>query len=241
MSGETDQHRDLKRLALAWAWERGYRLAAQEVCLPHLRFRIDVAAYRPESVPVHTASGRRTRAPVVGTTAIFECKQARADFLNDGRRVELLTRRLEILAARKMRHETRLRLQYPSLRNGDTLFAEYESCDFTRSGDLLYLRDLRQLQTATRQLHAQTKFEKLTQWRAANLHYVVAEAGLLRAHELPDGWGLLVRNDQNNALELVTKPRWHDVIESGRLTMLQQIAAAGTRTIYRELGIGFAT
>jgi hypothetical protein len=240
VSGETEQHRELKRLALAWAWERGYRLAAQEVSLPQLRFRIDVAAYRPETVPVQTANGRRARAPVVGTTAIFECKQARADFLNDGRRIELLTQRLEILAARKTRHESRLRLQYPSLRNGDTLFAEYESCDFARSGDALYLRDLRQLETAARQLHAQTKFEKLTQWRAANLHYVVAEPGLLRAHELPDGWGLLVRNNKNNTLDLITKPRWHDAIESGRLTMLQQIAAAGTRIIYRELGIGFA-
>jgi hypothetical protein len=236
VSAETAQHRELKRRALAWAWERGYRLAAQEVSLPQLRFRIDVAAYRPETAAVQTPNGRRTRAPVLGTTAIFECKQARSDFLNDGRRIALLTQRLAILAARKTRHEVRLRLQFPSLRNGDTLFSEYESCDYAHSGDELYLRDLRQLETAARQLHAQTKFEKLTQWHAANLHYIVAEPGLLRPHELPDGWGLLVRNE--TGLDLVAKPRWHEVSESSRLTMLQQIAAAGTRLTYRDFGLG---
>jgi len=240
VSAETEQHRELKRLALAWAWERGYRLAAQEVSLPQLGFRIDVAAYRPQTAPVQNPkNGRRVRTAVLGTTAIFECKQARADFLNDGRHIARLTQRLEILTARKARHESRLRLQYPSLRNGDTLFAEYESCDFARSGDTLYLRDLRQLQTAARQLHAQTKFEKLTQWHVANLHFVVTEPGLLKTHELPDGWGLLVRTGKNE-LDLVTKPRWHEVVECGRLAMLQQIAAAGTRIIYRELGIGYA-
>ena len=238
MSAETEQHRDLKRLALAWAWEQGYRVAAQEVSLPHFRFRIDVAGYRPDSTVVQCASGRRARATIVGTTAIFECKQTRADFLQSGRRIALLTERLRILAARKARHEARLGLQYPSLRTGDTLFAEYESYDYTRSGDELYLRDLEQLQTAARQLHAQTKFEKLTQWRAANLHYVVAEPALLRPHELPAGWGLLVR--EGAQLQLAVKPRWHDATDSARLGMLQQIAAAGTRIVHRELGIGYA-
>jgi hypothetical protein len=238
VSAESEQHRGLKKLALAWAWEQGYRVAAQEVSLPHFGFRIDVAAYRPETNVVRSPSGRRARAAILGTTVLFECKQARADFLHDSRRIELLAQRLKILAARKTRHEMRLRLHYPSLRNGDTLFAEYEGCDYARSGDELYLRDVRQLQSAARQLHAQTKFEKLTQWGAANLHYIVAEPALVQAHELPDGWGLLVRNA--DALELRVKPRWHDASESARLTMLQQIAAAGTRIVHREFGIGYA-
>ena len=52
---ETAAHRELKRLALAWAQARGYRVAATEVSLPNYRFRLDVAAYRPERV--HTPGG----------------------------------------------------------------------------------------------------------------------------------------------------------------------------------------
>ena len=221
--GETAQHQELKRLALAWALENGYAIAAREVSLPHFRFRIDVAAYRPQTERVRLASGRHARVAVLGTTAVFECKQARSDFLNDGRRSALLVERLRILHARKERHERRLQLHYPSLRNGETLFAEYDTYDFAGSGDALYLRDIAQLRTAARQLHDQTKFEKLRQWQSANLHYLVIEDGLVNRHELPDGWGLLVR--QGDALELQVKPLWHDLPESARLTMLQQIAS----------------
>jgi hypothetical protein len=222
--GETAQHQELKRLALEWAFQHGYAVAAREVSLPHLRFRIDVAAYRPQKERIRLASGRHARVAVLGTTAVFECKQARSDFLQDGRRSSLLAERLRILHARKERHELRLRLHYPSLRNGETLFPEYDSYDFARCGDELYLRDIAQLRTAARQLHEQTKFEKLREWQSANLHYIVAEEGLVRNHELPDGWGLLVRCGE--LLELRVKPLWHDPPESARLTMLQQIAAA---------------
>ena len=233
MPGETTQHQLLKRLALTWAFEHGYAVAAGEVSLPHFGFRIDVAAYRPQTERVRLASGRHARVAVLGTTAIFECKQARSDFLNDGRRSALLAERLRILHARKERHERRLLLHYPSLRNGETLFAEYDSYDFARSGDELYLRDIAQLRTAARQLHEQTKFEKLREWQSANLHYLVVEDGLVRNHELPDGWGLLVRRERG--LELRVKPLWYDPPESARLTMLQQIAARGN--LARNLAI----
>ena len=202
--------------------------------MPNLRFRLDVAAYRPASKRERSPSGRYARSPVIGATAVFECKQARADFLIDSRRCDVLTQRLKLMHARKERHEMRLRLQYPSLRNGDALFAEYETHDFERSGDELYLKVLARLRTTARQLYEQTKFEKLCRWKAANLHYVVTEPRLLRPHELPYGWGLLVRNSET--LELVVKPVWHDVPESTGLLLLQQIARAGTRAVHRELG-----
>ena len=61
--GETNAHIALKRLALLWAQARGYSVCAFEVQLPRCRFRADLAAYRP--------NGKR-----IGTSAIFECKQA---------------------------------------------------------------------------------------------------------------------------------------------------------------------
>lgn len=50
-NGETQAHRDLKRLALVWAQTNGFRIAAAEVSLPNRRVRMDVAAYRPQRVP----------------------------------------------------------------------------------------------------------------------------------------------------------------------------------------------
>jgi hypothetical protein len=233
VASETADHRELKRLALIWARAQRYTIAAPEVSLPHLRCRLDVAAYRPDSKLERSPTGRRVRVTTMGTTAGFECKQTRADFLIDSRRSAVLTDRLERLHARKARHELRLRLHYPSLRNGDSLFAEYETHDFQRSGDELYLKLLQQMRCASRQLHEETKFEKLCRWGAVNLHYVVTKPGVLRPHELPDGWGLLVQH--RDALELVVKPIWRDIPESARLRCLQQIAVACGRGANRPL------
>src|SRR5712692_10581645 len=68
--GETEAHTRLKRLAFVWAQRQGYSACAMEVALPRCRYRVDVAAYRP--------NGKQT-----GATAIFECKQALVDLRRD--------------------------------------------------------------------------------------------------------------------------------------------------------------
>jgi hypothetical protein len=219
---ESTRHLELKRLALTWALTAGYSAVATEVALPHLRFRLDVAAYRP---------ARRGREAILGTTALFECKQVRSDFLRDSRKSAPLLARLERLHARKARLEAVLRVVHPTLRTGDSLFPEYESHDYARCGDELYLKVLAQIASARGQLYAQTKFEKLWRWRAVNLHYAVTEPGVLRAHELPDGWGLLVRI--GDTLELAAKPCWQEIPDHHRLNVLHRIAVAGTRAVSR--------
>ncbi len=96
----------------------------------------------------------------------------------------------------------------------------------------LYLRLLRNVATLSRQLHRQTKFEDLSQRGVANLLYVVAEAGVVHPHELPDGWGLLVR--EAASLAVAVRPLWHEVAERQRLLLLERIAMAGTRAVHRE-------
>ena len=63
---ETAAHLELKRLALLWAQENRYPIAALEVSLPQCRYRADVAAYRPQ------------KNGTLGHTAVFECKQSSA-------------------------------------------------------------------------------------------------------------------------------------------------------------------
>lgn len=219
---ETARHRELKRLALAWALQRGFRVAAAEVSVPQLRVRLDVAACRLES---------RSRAGTITATAIFECKQARADFLRDSRSRARSLARLPALHARKLCHEATLRPFYLSLHHGDALFPEFDGCDFIRTGDEAYLRLIAEMRALTNRLHAQTKFDDLLRWRAANLCYVVAEPEVAAAHELPAGWGLLVRN--GDALTLAARPLWHEVAEAHQQGLLQRAAIAATQAATR--------
>jgi hypothetical protein len=237
---ESPEHFQLKRLALIWVRENGYAAAAAEVTLPQFRFRLDVAAYRPATTrttrhDAKTGKERRISVAAIGTTAIFECKASRPDYLRDSRSMAATVERLKTLAARKARHEETLQIHCPSIRNGDSLFPEYETLNFERPGWEPYRRLLDEMRVLSARLHGRTKFDRLTKWGAANLQYVVAEKGLFRAHELPAGWGLLLRN--GGVLELVSRPVFHEVGEAQRLALLHRIAGAGTRAVNAAFGI----
>jgi hypothetical protein len=226
-AAETERHRELKRLALAWAQIHGYRIAACEVSVPKLGSRLDVAAYR--------AARRHTAA----TTVIFECKQSRADFLKDSRCREKIAARLAKLHERRSLYEEFLHARVPSLRNGDALFPEFETCRYERAGYEPYDKLLQELRTLSARLHQQTKFSDLYRWRAANLHYVVAHDSIVKPHELPYGWGLLVA--EKDALLVHQEPTWQDASEQARFTLLQQISIAATRAVHREMSITFSS
>jgi hypothetical protein len=235
---ESSEHLELKRLALLWAQEHGFPIAAAEVTLPNFRFRLDVAAYRPGKAPRATSSNDRAtprNRTAVGATVVFECKVSRPDYLRHARSVATTLNELERFTAKKARLEEVLRIHFPSIRNGDSLFPEYETLNFERPGYEDYQVVLEDIRRLSFQLHAKTKFDKLTKWRAANLHYVVAEPEIFRMHELPAGWGLLLRNGEK--LEPVIRPVFHDVDESQRLTLLHRIALAGTRAVNAAAGL----
>jgi hypothetical protein len=188
---------------------------------------------------VDSATGKRRRISVasVGVTAIFECKVSRPDYLRDAGSIAKTRDRLAVLGARRQCHEAILQTHYPSIRNGDSLFPEYETLDVDRPGYEAYDRVLKVVRRLSARLHAQTKFERLTQWRAANLHFLVAEPQLFAPHELPADWGLLLRN--GDALELVIRPVLHQAQVAQRLLLLHRIALAGTRAANLRMGISF--
>lgn len=242
-AGETVAHRDLKRRALLWAQASGFRIAAAEVSLPNHRVRMDVAACRPERVRAAPrvdgqAPGRVKWNAAVGVTAIFECKASRADFIRDGRSITRTLDRLKVLEERRMRAEEELKIHYPSIRNGDSLFQEYETLDFQRPGYERYDKIIREMRQLSSRLHENTKFERLAKYGAANLFYVVAEPSLVTTTALPCGWGLLERVGEE--LVLKTKPHWHDVPDADRLAFLQRVAMAATRAVNREHGVSMA-
>src|SRR5687768_11705337 len=112
-SAETSQHLALKRLSLVWAQRQGFRIAGTEVSLPQLRVRLDAAAFRPAKDPGRARSAVGESG--LGSTAIFECKQTRADFLRDSRCGEQIRRRLRVLHERRALYEESMRQHFPSL------------------------------------------------------------------------------------------------------------------------------
>lgn len=222
--GETQTHGKLKRLALLWAQSQGYSACAMEVSLPRCRYRADVAACRPGSGDV-------------GSTAIFECKQARPDMRRDNCDSGVTRHRLETVSKRRQVLEKHLRIHFPNLRIADSLFPEFDSHDFQAIQHRGYARVLRELSALQNRLHNCTKFDKLVRYRCANLFFLVLPAELFRDSEVPIGWGALV--ESSDTLTVARKPTFHENSFEARLRLLQRIAVAGTRILNRQLEITF--
>src|SRR4051812_47880507 len=157
-------------------------MAAAEVSLPNYRFRLDVAAYKPQRVRLsqyddRLKTQRLTWKSAVGLTAVFECKVSRPGFPRDLRSISAALGRLKTLHERRTRIEHELLLHYPSIRNGDALFQEYQSIDYERPGHERYQATMSEIGRLTARLYGNTKFDRLVKWSAANLFYVVADEG----------------------------------------------------------------
>lgn len=221
---ETAAHRELKRLALLWAQAQRYSACAIEVTLPRCRYRADVAAFR--------LSPNES-----GCATIFECKQSSPDLRRDNRCASTTRERLESVHKRRLIIEKHLRVHYPGLRRGESLFAEWDSHDFASIGHRNYSRILREMTALQNQLRDGTKFEKLVRYRCANLFFLVVPNELFCLSEIPVGWGALVA--KNSMLSLARQPVWHEMQSGNQLQFLHRIAVTGTRQLNRKLGIAF--
>lgn len=221
-AGETEAHRQLKQLALLWAQTNGYSICATEVTLPRCRYRADLAAYRP-------------RKDGIGTTAVFECKQALPDLRRDNACKAAIVERLESVNRRRITLESQLRVHYPALRIPDSLFSEFDPHNFLAIEHHGYTQVLRQQSALQNRLFDCTKFEKLIRYRCANLFFLVLPRELFRECEIPIGWGALIESD--GRLSLARKPTWHDVTDESRTRFLERIALRGTRLLNRDSGI----
>jgi hypothetical protein len=197
-------------------------LAAPEVSFPHRRFRVDVAACCPaRKVPSRTPSS--TVGTILKAAVVFECKQVRSDLIKDNKKREALSNRLKTLENRRKLLESLLHLHQPHLAQGESLFPEFDSYRLQECRHEGYRKLKKHISTAKHGVIDATKFDRLLSYRIANLHYLVVEEKLLKPHEVPTGWGLLVRSD--DGLELVDRPAWQDINVEHQLVFLQRIAA----------------
>lgn len=224
--GETERHKGLKDLAVRWARQNGLKLVAKEVSFPHNRFRVDVAAFRPH----HKVPSKIQLTGDLGVTAVFECKQSRSDLIKDSQNQEKALARLKTLVQRKTKLESLLKIHCPHLARGEFLFPEFDNYDFESLEHKAHSRVIRQIRETQSALSYKTKFERMFRYKLANLHYLVLEEGLIKAHEVPLGWGLLVHKKDDN-LELVEAPALQTISIPMQVFFLQRIAAAGSRAV----------
>lgn len=196
-SVESDVHRALKRLAVAFLREHGCRVVATEVRCPIARFRLDVAGYadttgsRHEAMDVRpTTAGSRRCDP---RTIIVECKASRTDFLRDARDAARLLRERDHLEALRTHLLERSLARGAPLRPGAaaSLFVDVESVDESAITSPSYRAVVRRLNRLERTLYGETKFATLRRYRLADRLYICAPTGTIRPRELPTGWGLL--------------------------------------------------
>ena len=211
-SAETENHRQLKRRALAWARANGFAIAAGEVRVPKSGYRADVVA---------CSCGAERR------TAVFECKQARADLLKDAHAETATRKKLAELIARRAKLEELLVVHRPDLRQGEALWPEFDTWDFSGLEHATYREVLAELATLQARVLKGTKFSKMFRYRCADFLYLVVEENIFAEAEIPAGWGLLVRRGEE--LALVRPPVALDAADAQRLALLENIALAATR------------
>jgi hypothetical protein len=237
-TGETRAHRLLKQAALLWAQQEGYRAAGLEISLPNSRYRADAAACGLDKPA--------PRQRQVGLSAVFECKQARSDFLNDARPETESIARLAHLNRRREKLERLVGTHYPTLRQGESLFPEYDRADveaISHEGYRKVIAEIRQLENV---VFGKTKFDRLIRYRCANLHYLVIRPGILDPAEVPLAWGILAPETEDfdadaeapvPPLEMLRSPAFIEAPEAHRLELLHRIAVSGTWRLNREAGI----
>lgn len=216
-------HRRLARLTLGWAAAHRLTHCALEVRLPQSGYRADVAATTPRVMSPHAM------------TAVFECKVSRADFLKDAAPESKLIPLVAELQTRLTALREMIGVHRPDLRLGDELFPQFEAVDLRETKHETHDTLTRQLRIAQNKLWEGTKFAKIARWRSANLLYLVCEDGIFEPAEVPDGWGLLVRDGET--LVLRRKPCLHAVSLEQRVQLLERIAATASGQTRKKLGI----
>jgi hypothetical protein len=207
---ESERHRRLKRLATEWARANGFPVCACEVRVPRSAYRADVAAGGHD---------------VEAATALFECKQARADLLKDAHAEAAARAELAALVERRQRLEALLALHRPDLRRGEALWPEFDIWDFSGLEHRAYRSVLADLDLLRRRVRSGTKFSRLHRYQSADVLYLVVEDNIYAEAEIPAGWGLLVRAGEG--LRLARAPARLTPTAEQRRALLERIAAVG--------------
>ncbi|MGF1656789.1 MAG: hypothetical protein ACFCU3_07410 [Verrucomicrobiales bacterium] len=174
------RHHALRDQARSWLESEGYT-AACEVRLPSSPFRADVAGFRM----IRSSQGEQLQ------TAVLECKVSTEDLIRDARVEKELLSRKATLIGRIEFIRSWLSKNFPEYRQGDTLFAEFDSYERPELNHLQLSRMVKELDSVQRLLQNQTKFSKMARWGLADRLVLVLPTELTWKAPLDPAWEIL--------------------------------------------------
>lgn len=225
----------MRRSIAKWFWENMPPNAlAMDVPTRPASLKVDVAAF-------WTAARRRITAKsgIVAPkqSAIVICCLSREDCWPECANSETLLKEITEIKQTLVQQEAEIRATEPHLRDGNMLFEELASWDYSKSSCKSYHTNRHRLANMETALFKGTRLARIDASQCANLHYLAVPEGILEPHELVDGWGLFTVNLQTETATLATAPKPHDTSDEMQVLLAQNMALAATRQVNDMLGI----
>lgn len=219
---------NLRRALVAWTLRQKPSGIGVMVPTRFLKYQADVAAF-------WSAQGRnRTLVPV--KTVIIECRDNRDDCWPDCSKRDEILSSLMAKKDEKRSYETEIRHSEPHLRDGDNLFNEFESWNYSASKNRNYAKCLKSIEGLEHAIYKGSRFERIMRANVANELYLAVPAGTVHADELADGWGLLfIHNDLS--VEIAKPAELRDCPESRKMHLVQNIASSCLPSMIHSHGV----
>jgi hypothetical protein len=191
------------------------------------RFMADIAAF-------WSTPQRQLLQPA--KTVIVELRDNREQCWADCADREKLLKELRKQKENKELLETEIRTTEPQLKELDNLFDEYQSWNYAASSNINYHKCLKKIEKLQHSLYKGSKFEQIRSGHVATHLYLAVPQGEVHAGELADGWGLLYIDAEMN-ISVIKSPVEQESPLSNRLHLVQNIAAAGIKSVAFENGV----
>lgn len=227
----------MRRSIAKWFWKNMPPNAlALDVPTRPASLKVDVAAF-------WTAVRRRAslKSGVVAPkqSAVVICCLSREDCWPECANAETLLREITEIKNTLAQQEAEIRTAEPHLRDGNVLFEEFASWDYSKSSCKSYHANRHRLANMETALFKGTRLARLDASQCANLHYLAVPEGILAPHELVDGWGLFTVNLQTETATLTAAPKPHETSDEMQILLAQNMAIAATRQVNDMLGLKF--
>ena len=219
---------DMKRAVLAWLVPQKPSGMALNVPTRVSKYCADIAAFWS------SPAVKRLMAP--DKTMIVEVRRNREQCWPDCSRQEELLPMLREKKDEKASIEAMLRKTEPELKEGDTLFPEFESWNYKQTKNRTYHKCLKQLEEIEHALYKGSRFEQIRRAHVADYLYLAVPAGTVSPNEMADGWGL-VNIKPDMSIELVKEADRWDCPDRNKLHLIQHIAAACRKSLLFSLGL----
>ncbi len=227
--------RNLNRAVLAWVAAQDVSGLARQVPTRTSMFRTGIAAFW--STPVRNCAPVGPHKVMTPTmTMVVECRMTRDECWPDCSNSEELSPRLREYHERREQLHKQIRKEEPQLRRGDSLFEEYADWNYDDTANMEYHQLKQKIRKLEQFLYKGTRFEHIRKARISDYAYLAVPTGVVKPHELAEGWGLLWIDEMMN-VETVVEAAYLDCLTENRLHLVQNIAIASRDSVLFKDGI----